>query len=646
MRGSTRFAVAAAAVLAAAPSFAGEDAESLIAKYRKDLAIPMVRYEWDPKAGDPAVPAEMGGPGFTGEGWTTRLEFPARGMPGAPKGGSMRIYLTDWPATLRQEGENWNESFNYNVNDLCLDHLVIPHPSTLDYIPALATHWWISPDRQTYRFRINPEARWSDGTEVTAEDVVATWKLRMDPKCRYPSSIQTYGKLDQPVAKSKYIVEVHCKDDNWRNFLYIGGMGILPAKEISIPGDQYLDRFQNAFTAMSGPYTVRPEDVRMGQSLALTRRKNWWGAKNPAFSGLYNLDTIVYEVVKDPSLAYEKAKKGDLDLYIVPKAQWWAEEIPKLDPVKRGLLRMLKIYNDAPIGTSGLALNMRKAPLDDLRIRKALQFLYNRPLMIRKLYFNEYEPLTFYEGGIWANPDNKEFPYDPVAAVELLEQAGWTEFDRELYRVKDGRVLKFEIIYRTPLSERSLTIFQEDCKKAGIKIELKLLTAATLWKTLTQKEYEICDMIWGALVFPNPETSFGGKLADQVSNNNVTSFKDPRVDALCREYDLAPDVASRVAIIRKIDGLVYEQVPYVLGWYLPSIRILLWNRYGMPPWGCERTLDNSDPFWEVFWVDPAKEKALEEARRSGGTLPPEEQRILFWRAWNADNLKRERAGGK
>src|SRR5690349_20244571 len=138
MRDTLRFAVASALCLSAlalpaaaraaeggkappAPPAPKEDAESLIAKYRKDLAIPMVRYEWDPKAGDPSVPAELGGPGFTGEGWTTRLEFPARGVPGAPKGGSMRIYLTDWPATLRQEGENWNEGYNYNVADLCLE---------------------------------------------------------------------------------------------------------------------------------------------------------------------------------------------------------------------------------------------------------------------------------------------------------------------------------------------------------------------------------------------------------------------------------------------------------------------------------------------------------------------------------------------
>src|SRR5882724_24197 len=197
-----------------APAAGAATAESaddaLIAKYKSVLDIPMVTYEWDKNAGDKSVSAELGGPGFTGEGWTTNLTFQATGWPGAPKGGTIRQYLLDWPATLRLHGENWNEEFNYQVNSLCCESLLAVHPNTLEYIPSLATHWKISEDRQTYTFRINPEARFSDGSEVTAQDVIQSFRLRMDPTCRDPSSPLTYGKMDEPVAKSKYIVEVHC----------------------------------------------------------------------------------------------------------------------------------------------------------------------------------------------------------------------------------------------------------------------------------------------------------------------------------------------------------------------------------------------------------------------------------------------------
>jgi microcin C transport system substrate-binding protein len=630
---------------AVAPAATDAEEDALIAKYEKWFNLPMVKYEWDRNAGDPSVPAELGGPGFTGEGWQTCLEFPTTAWPDAPKGGEMRQVLYDWPATLRLHGENWNSSFNYNVATLCMENLVGLHPVTQQFIPSLATHWKISEDRKTFTYRINPEAKWSDGKPLTADDVVATWKLKMDPKCRFPSTILVYGKFEEPVAKSKYVVEVRCKEDNWRNFLYFGGMSIMPAHEISIPGDQYLEKFQNAFHTMSGPYTVKLEDIQMGKSLTITRRNDWWGEKNPANKGGANIDRYVFEIVTDPSLAFEKVKKGEIDFFPVPRAQWWVEEVPKLDVVKRGLLVMRKVYNDAPLGMSGLAINMKKSPLDDVRIRKALQMLSNRRSMIKNLFFNEYEPHCHYEGGgVWANPDNKVVEYDPVGAVELLEEAGWKDVNQELYRVKDGKVLKFEVIYSSPLSERFLTVYQEDCKKAGIQLELKRLTPASAWKQVTQKEFELADMGWGGLSIPNPETSWKSELADQTGNNNITGFKNARLDALLKEYDLAYDPKKRIDIIREIDGIVYREFPYVQAWFNPSQRFVYWNKFGAPPWGGGKISD-ADELAYGLWVDPVKEKQLEEARKDPSkTMPVEEEKNRFWQAWNAWQRRKEKAG--
>ncbi|MDE0897094.1 MAG: hypothetical protein OSB10_10975, partial [Planctomycetota bacterium] len=89
-----------------------------------DVLIPMVTYTWDNTLGDAGVSADMGGPGFTGEGWTTNMEFQAIGSADAIKGGSLKRYLTDWPATLRQHGKDWNSSLNYLVADLCYEGLL------------------------------------------------------------------------------------------------------------------------------------------------------------------------------------------------------------------------------------------------------------------------------------------------------------------------------------------------------------------------------------------------------------------------------------------------------------------------------------------------------------------------------------------
>ena len=606
--------------------------EVLLAKY--DTSLPMVKYGWDPNAGDTSVPAEMGGPGFTGEGWETNMEFPAMGSPEAKKGGQMTLHIADWPATLRLTGKDYNTEFNYMMADMAQEGMLTLNPTTLEWVPVLATHWQISEDKSTYRYRLNPEARWSDGDEVTAEDVVASWKLRMDPGILFPSAQVVFSKFEEPKAISKYIVEVTTKEENWRNFLYFSTMAIFPANEISIPGGEYLEKYQFSYHSTTGPYKADPAEFEEGVSLTIRRRDDWWAKDNPAFTGLYNIDTYKVVVVKEPQLAFEMVKKGELDFYIVPKAQWWAEEIPKADAVERGLLQMKKIYNDAPIGTSGLAINMGRPPFDDVRMRLALNHLIDRPTMIEKLYFDEYEPMTsYFQGGIYENPDNQETQYDEVRAVELIEEMGWTEKNDEGYRVKDGKELGFTINYASPLSERSLTIYQEACKRAGIRVDLQILTPAAAWKNMTQKEFDLMSAAWGALVFPNPETTWLSELADKPDNNNITAYANPKVDELCNAYDREYDATKRPAIIQEIDGLVFNDHPYVLEWYNPAQRFLYWRKIQLPKFGTARTWDRYSMHY-CFWIDPDMEKKVDAAKKDGSTtMEPEEIKNFWWRAY-------------
>lgn len=624
---------------AAVPVPAKEPRAEIVDPPPPSYEIPVATWEWDVSAGDPTVSAEHGGPGFTGAGWETRTSAPMLGSPDAVRGGTARLYLSDWPATLRMMGENNNTAFNYMARALMYESLLDLDPFTLEPTPALATHWWVSEDKSTYRFRINPKARFSNGEEVTAEDVVASWKIRMDPTLRDPSALITFGKLHEPKAVSKYIVEVKVKEESWRNFLYFSGMVVFPASVIGkLTGEEYLDQYQFAYVPGSGPYTVHPEDIVQGKSISISRRDDYWDDEAPARRGLYNIGTYEYSIVKDPGLAFEKVKKGEIDIYTVSKAQWWVEEVPKIDAVERGLLQPRKFFNDRPIGTSGIAINMKKPGLDDLRTRQALQYLYNRELMIEKLFFNEYSALdSYYQGGVYQNPDNPHLPYDPLKAVELLEESGWTELNPAGYRVKGGRELRFKLVYTSPQLEPSLTIFQEDAKAAGIALELQLLTPAAAWKALQGKEYQLMAVAWGALVFPNPETSYSSELADQTANNNVTAFANSRVDELLEAYDTEYNVVRRTEIIREIDGLVYAEQPYVLGWYLAPLRLVYSNKFSMPPWGIGPLTDVGDEHF-YWWIDPEKEKQVEAARKDPSkTLPllPTENR--YWQEWHQHN---------
>ncbi len=604
-----------------------------------DVEIPTATYTYDDTKGDPSVPPELGGPGFTGEGWTTRMEISSLGNPDAPKGGEIVMRTPDWPATLRMAGKDWNSTLNSHIGSLVYDTLLSLDPVTLEFVPHLATHWQIAEDGSKYRFRLNPEARWSDGKPVVAEDVVASYRLRMDPTLLEPSNQLVFGKMKEPKALSRYMVEVEVKDPNWRNILYFSGALVFPAHEIGeLSGKEYLDKYQFAFTAVSGPYKVDAEDIVTNQSITVTRRDDWWGEGNPAWRGMYNFDRIKYVVVKDENLAFEKVKKGEIDYYPIPRAEWYVQDLPEVDAVERGLLVRRKFFTAEPVGYSGIAVNMTRPPLDDLRIRRALQKLLARDTLIEKLFYGEYKPLvSYYQNTPYQNPSNEVYAYDEVGAVELLEEAGYTTINDEGYREKDGKELQFTLSYRAKSFGRILTPFQEACKRAGIRIDLDLVTPATGWKNIREKQYDLSMQAWAMLLFPNPETSWHSSLADQKNNNNVTGFADPRVDKLLKAYDEEYDVGRRVEIIQQIDGILYAEQPYILSWYNPAERVVFWNKYGTPePWGSQRYAHRSSRrhLTKYWWYDEGKAETLAAAMDDPTkSMDPGPTEVRFWHEW-------------
>src|SRR6185295_8889772 len=140
-----------------------------------------------PEAVPEVVTAEQGGEGFEGKGWQTSTDFDLIGDSRAVKGGAFREYIQDFPKTLRMAGPESSTGTDYLIGNCLYETLLMLHPTTLEYIPSLATHWKVSPDKLTFRFRINPQARFSNGEPVTAGDVVASWKLITDKTIQDPS---------------------------------------------------------------------------------------------------------------------------------------------------------------------------------------------------------------------------------------------------------------------------------------------------------------------------------------------------------------------------------------------------------------------------------------------------------------------------
>lgn len=589
---------------------------------------------------DTETPPEAGGYGFEtladSLGYQTYIfsEENRRffGDPRAQKGGTLTSIMGRFPATMRIYGQNSNYVENSHLQALIYEGLIDLHPVTLEFIPSLASHWKISDDKMTFWFRINPDARWSDGQPVVAEDVVATWNLLMDETILFPSTQLTYGKFERPVAESKYIVSVQCTELNWRNLLYFGtSMAILPAHHVSgLTGTQYLQEYQYKMMPGTGPYTMLEDDIKNQISYTVTRRTDYWDSENPNKKYLYNFDQIKFVVVKDNiTLMYEKFKKGESDYYIVNQARRWIEETD-FEATQKGWIQKRKVYSQRPSGTSGYVFNMREAPFNDRRIRYAFTYLFNRQKMNEEMYYSEYVMAnSLYSGSVYENPNNEQIVYNPEKAMELLAEAGWDERNEQGWLIKDGRPFRVEIGIPKTI-DYMVTPYQQMLKEYGIDLEIKFADGNTLWNMLMERNFKIHYSSLTGLVFPNPETSFHSSLANQNNNNNFSGFANARVDEICAEYDKEFDQARRVALIRELDGIVMDVRPMALSTARTNQRFMFWNKFGFPEYMADRYVGDYESIFKLWWFDADKMAALEDAMKNDTTLPIGELDVKFW----------------
>ena len=536
-----------------------------------------------PPGVDSSVSPESGGKGFKGEGWETNSSYNSSANPGAAKGGSINISLPDFPATLRPYGKDANNNFNVYTGILFYEPLLYKDPLTSEFTPLLATHWKISADKKTFNFRINPDARWADGKPVTSDDFIATWKLLNDNGISEPFLNELMSSYEEPVAVSKYIVSIKSKNADWRLFDAIAtDIKILPAHYINnLSGKDYLEKYQYSFIPGSGPYALLDKDIVKGQSLKIRRRTDYWGEKLKFNTGKNNFNVISFIFLNDELLKLEKLKKGEIDVIRVNRASEWNTAY-NFDKIKHGIILKKRVFNEYPVGISGICINTKVKPFDDVRLRKALAYAFDRKKLNGKLFDNAYTLMnSYFPGSVYENPSNPQIGCNLDSSAMLLSSAGWKEKNSDGYLTKNGKIFEVDIIYNHG-EDIYLTVFQEDLKKVGIKLNLAKLDGAASTQAGNEKGFSLITAAWSGSQIPNPENMYHSKLADLKNNANWSGVKDKRIDNLCDKYNDTHDYNERIKIVRDIDNLLCEYAGYIFTWYAPYHRIVFQNKFSYP----------------------------------------------------------------
>tara|TARA_B100001142_G_scaffold87618_1_gene89333 strand:+ start:7096 stop:8985 length:1890 start_codon:yes stop_codon:yes gene_type:complete len=584
--------------------------------------------------------ANDGGVGFKyiaqSLGWETNNQE-STGDPDAIRGGSLTMVGgTEYPTTFRDIGKDSRYQINTLMSGLQYEALLGFDYEKLEWQPLLATHWKVSEDKLTYWFRIDPDAKWADGKDVTANDVVSYFKLLVDEGHKDPNVAMIYNELFEiPIAESKYIVKVTAKKEDWRSFRYAAGFTPMPSYYLNkIDGAGYIEKYNFAFMPGSGPYEYDYEGSKKGNEgyIIFKRRDDYWAKDQIRNKGIYNFDEVKFIFIEDENQQVVSFFNGDYDIYTVGRAQWWAERFDNSkNEISNGWVQKLKIFNYLPKGPSGIVFNTRKEPWDDINVRKAVAHLFDVEKLNKRLFFDEYVQLnTFFFGTPYANKDNPKTKFNPKKAVELLKKAGWSRKSGEQWLTnKKGEIFKFNFLI-SPGGDRIYSTLQEDLKEVGIKMEFDQQDYNASFSTTMKKEYEVTSQGWTGGFFPSPEGMMHSKYADKIEVTNITSMAIPELDHLIDEYNKEWDAKKRVPIAHKIDEIAVNSYHYALGWTSPyGARMLYWNKFGIPDKGISYVGDWRSPIY-YWWIDPSKEKSLTNAKENGSSLPKEKEIIDYW----------------
>jgi len=494
--------------------------------------------------------------------------------------------------------------------DQSLDEGGVSHGAIAQAIRSPPDHSWVE-------IRLNPQARWHDGTPISVDDVIWSFEtlMRISPFYRaYYRDIER-AEISAP-AQVKFTFKVK---GNRELPKIIGDLVILPKhwwQGKSADGQQRdIERPMLEIPLGSGPYEI--EKFEIGKSITVKRVENAWGRDLPQNIGRYNFDQITYSFLLDNNAEWESFKKGKIqDWRLENNIQRWIESY-NFPALAEG--RVKKASFPAFSGLyQAYYINLRREKFQDVRVRKALTLALDFEKINQALYFGLYSRITSYYGDqilaardlpqgrelailqqlrhemasqvpdeiftqIFALPhyQNAQDERDILTqAMSLLEAAGWRLKGSHLVDAQ-GQPFEIELLLQSPALERAAFFYLTNLRRLGITMRLRTVDSAQYINRINQFDFDMMVGLIGQSTSPGNEQMdfFGSKYASEIGSRNYAGIQNPAIDWLIEHLIQAQTRDEVLATTRAID------------------RLLLWNYYSIPNWGSQTT---NIAYWDKF----------------------------------------------
>ena len=577
--------------------------------------------------------------------WEDGMDLPELGSDDAIKGGTEYSQISDFPRTLRTIGPDSNGSFRPWLLDDTSMSLAHRHPDKFTYFPGLATSWAVDKANRTVYARLNPDARWSDGKPVTADDylfmffiyqsdyIVAPWY-----KNWYSTQYTNITRYDNLTIS---ITIPEAKPDMNSRVLELRPM---PAHFYQELGEDFVDRYQWRFQPTTGPYVIADKDINKGTSITLTRLKDWWARDNKFWKNRFNMDKVQLTVIRDPSKVFEAFKKGDIDQFGLNLAEYWYDKLPDQDAdVAKGYIQKSVFYNQKPRPTYGLWINTSRPLLDNQDVRIGINHATNWQLVIDKFFRGDYARLqTSSDGyGEFSNPHLRARDYDINQALAHFAKAGFTERNKDGILVNDkGQKLAFTLSTGYEVMKDVLTILKEEALKTGLELRVEVLDGTAGWKKVQEKQH---DMHFSAFntsleMYPrfwetyHSDNAYDDAFLDDGSvnpqrklktqTNNLEALAIFEMDQLIERYRASSDKQEMIELAHQMTEIHHNYASFVPGFFQPFYRLGHWRWVRYPTFFNHKHSGSAGEY-HVHWLDPAIRQQTLDAKKAGQALSAE-----------------------
>jgi len=418
----------------------------------------------------------------------------------------------------------------------------------LEYIPVLAESYEVSDDYLRITVRLRDGIFWHDGKPITADDIKFTMDKIQDPKVAALNKAGYFTKLDRVEVVDDRTAIFHWKEPYAPSVYAITQISPIPRHVYDVP--DFDKNPANRKPVGSGPFKF--DEWRTSQYIILVRNDDYYGKKP-------YLDKVIFRVIEDDAVALNALKAGDLDEMRVTQIQWERQTVDE-DFVSK----FNKFHYYVP-SYNYMSWNCRTEWFKDRRVRLAMTKLFDRESINAKIYSGYAKMISgpFYINSWSYDRSIKPHAFDPTDAKRLLREAGWTDRDGDGIRDYNGMKFEFEMIIHagSMTAKQFAELFQEECRKAGVKVNIRRYEGGTFFEKVDEGRFDACMLAWRLDLDPDIYDTFHSSQVPPKGLNHGF-YSNAKVDSLLELGRITFDQEARARIYHEAHGIMHWDQPY------------------------------------------------------------------------------------